>query len=73
MNNAAAPTRLPADGSDTCAHIVSLYRMFVFCTGTAWLVTFREGHDHELFKVNTEGMGGTSPFAVVEEVRPYLC
>lgn len=38
--------------------------------GSAWLVTFPQGHDHELFRVSTGGMGGTSPFALVEEVGP---
>lgn len=31
-------------------------------------MTFSEGHDHERFQVINDGMGGTSPFAVVEEV-----
>lgn len=36
--------------------------------GSAWLVTFPEGRDHELFGVSIDNMGGTSPFALVEEV-----
>lgn len=36
--------------------------------GSAWLVTFSEGQDPEPFEINTAGMGGTSPFALVEEV-----
>lgn len=40
--------------------------------GSAWLVTFPEGQDHALFEVDTAGMGGTSPFALVEEVSALL-
>lgn len=36
--------------------------------GSAWLVTFSEGHDQERFQVITDGMGGTSPVAVIDEV-----
>lgn len=40
----------------------------IVLAGSAWLVTFPEGRDHELFEVSTDNMGGTSPFALVEEV-----
>lgn len=40
--------------------------------GSAWLVTFAEGQNHALFEVDTAGMGGTSPFALVEEVSSDL-
>lgn len=44
-----------------------LYRPFIR-SGSAWLVTFPKGHDHELFEANPTAMEGTSPFALVEEV-----
>lgn len=44
---------------------------FVGRAGSAWLVTFPEGRDHDAFDVRTESLGGTSPFALVEEVRVH--
>lgn len=49
-------------------HLLDLLDPPCVSAGSAWLVTFPEGYDHELFEVDTAGMGGTSPFSLVEEV-----
>lgn len=36
--------------------------------GSAWLVTFPEGHNYDSFEIDMSQMGGRSPFSRVEEV-----
>ena len=53
---------------DSPVHLLPTFAPRRDFAGSTWLVTFPEGQNHEPFEVTTAGMGGTSPFALVEEV-----